>query len=237
MKSAWFGLCVCFVLLQGCSQQKAEQRGTVNQSTPPPAVGGKPAELTPEQIKRFPKSQQFFMQSKTALEQHKIQECFDLLGKAASAAKEEKNYSAAILCSETQARLKIAQKDKDGAATILETSVKDFDLPSLDAAGTMRLDGSRALLAGLYAINSKPDKAEALYKEYLKRAQEQKPVNHERIAFWMRNYAEFYKFQKNDKESQDMQKAAIVELSKAPHAVVPNAAPPAGAPEPQGSKK
>jgi hypothetical protein len=186
---------------------------------------------SPGQQQKF-KSQELFEQASVAiqqmveakkanskeLERSKAQECLDLLGKAVDAARAEKHYRAAIYCSEVQANVKLAQNDIAGAVDTLETSIKTFDIPDPDvssADGLARLDQSRALLASIYAVAcNDPGKAEALYKQSLQRAREDKPVNHKRVAYWLSSYANFYKYQKNDEQSQAMLKESEVELSK-----------------------
>jgi len=217
MKSALLGLCICFVLLQGCSQQKSgETSGTGTATNTPSATAPTAAGPTPEELAKMTKSQRYFVESKAALEKHDTKGCFDLLGKAVDAAKEEKNYAAAIMCAETQAKLKVSEKDHKAATVVLENTLRDFDKPDLDMNARMRLEGPKALLASLYAIDGQADKSDALYKKSLEAAKAEKPINHQRVAFWMRNYADFYKFKKDSKNADLMQKNADQELAKDP---------------------
>jgi hypothetical protein len=222
MKSAWFGLCLAAVIsLQGCSK-------SVTPAGAPPGAAG------PGQI---PQSRQYFeearglvaqMQKSRAAkdsegERQNAAQAVVLLDKAIEAAKTEKNYHAAVFCAEEQAKVKLAQNDNAGAVATLETSIKTFDVPGLDvssAENSVRLDQSKALLASIYAVAAKnPGKADSLYKESLQRAREQKPINHGRVAFWLGNYANFYKYQKNDRVCRAMLKEAQSELAKDPQYV------------------
>jgi hypothetical protein len=112
----------------------------------------------------------------------------------------------------------VSEKDHPTATTILESTIRDFDKPDLDINSRMRLEGPKALLASLYAIDGHADKSDALYKKSLEAAKTEKPINHQRIAFWMRNYADFYKFKKDSKNADLMQKNADQELAKDPQA-------------------
>ena len=237
MKSAWFGLSLCLLLsLQGCS--KPDQSGTVNTTGTQPGSTAPGAPPQPESKKLFEQSKVVLQEaeearktSNAALEKQKVQQCFDTLGKAVEAAKAEKNPAAAVLCSETQARLRMVQKDYAGAAGVLESILRTFDIPNQDINVLIRLDEPRAMLAMAYAMGNLPDKADTLYKQCLDRARQDKPLNHQRVAFWMKNYSDYYKFEKKDSQSQAMAKAAKDELDKDPgykQAPGGGAAPPPG---------
>jgi tetratricopeptide (TPR) repeat protein len=223
MKSAWLGLCIGFVLLQGCAPQKTEQGATdagkgtstaTATSTGAPPQGGP----TPEQMAKMPKSQQYFMQYQSAMQTQNTKAADELIGKAIASAKEEKNNGAYIMCVQQQASLKTAGKDNDGAIALLQNTIKDLDTPKSDPLTLMRLDPVKAMLAGLYAVTGKADKSEAIYKKGLEIAHAQKPVIHQRIAFWLRNYSDFFKYQKDTKKSDEMLKEATAELAKDPPA-------------------
>lgn len=234
MKSAWLGLCFCLLLLQGCSQQKTEQAkdsgtssnsSTTNETSASAPSAGQTAqsssataqtpansgEPTAEQLKTMPKSQQLFFHAQSSLKANNPKECFDLLEKAVTAANEEKEPSRAIFCRETEAKLKIKMKDQAGATKLMESTIKEYDVPTATTETTMHLDGSKWLLASLYAVNGKSSQAETIYKDGIASAQKQKPVNHMRTASWLKNYADYYGFKKDEKQFKAYMTKAVAE--------------------------
>lgn len=216
MKSGWLGLCFCLVLLQSCSQQKTEQTKTDD----PNAGNSKASEMhdTPVPVdmnkKEKPKSQQFFEQAQQSLRENKAKEGFDLMEKAVSAANDEKAPQVALFCREQEAQLKFSMKDQPGAIKVLETTLKEYDVPNSPPNCLATLDNLKTHLASLYAANGKNDQAEAIYNEGLASAKKGTPSNHQRTAFWLSNFSQYYQFRKDAKKSKTYADEMAAELKK-----------------------
>ncbi len=212
MKSNLLLLAACICLLQNCSQPAAEIKKDEGATAPganPPAGTQAPQAPPP-----MTESQKFFVQSQEALEKsHDPKLCMSLLDKAVAAAKTEKNPMAVILCRTTQAKLKISDQDQPAATKILEEQLKDF-ANAKDPQTSMALDESKALLAMLYGKAGKDSKAEAIFKDNIAAARKQEPVVHKRVAFWLQNYSDYFKFKNKPKDSEKLAKEAAAEFNK-----------------------
>lgn len=208
MRLAWLSAALIAIVLQGCSQQPDNKGAGGSPEAPPPSG------LTAEQLKSLPMSEQLFLQSKKALEDNNPGECYKLLENAVGAARQENNGGAVILCRETQARLKLASNEIPAATKVLEDVVSEFD-KNPDATLQMRLDMPRSLLAFVYAKSpGKSKAAETIYKNAIAATRAQKPVNHQRLAFWLKNYSQFNSFNKNESQAKALLKEAQAEAGK-----------------------
>lgn len=208
MKIRPFVVLLVLLMTQACSQQ-AE---TNKERSPEAALPQGPSEA---ELSRMVKSMELYFRSKQAMEVEKNPaKSFQMLDEAVAAAKTEKNPTAAILCRETQAKLKLTQSDTNSAINILKSTISEFPAQSLPLNAQVRLDGVKAFLASLYAQSGDSTNAEKIYKSELADSRRQKPINHQRVAFWLRNYSSFYRFQKNDKKSKELENESIAELKK-----------------------
>lgn len=213
MKALSLAVVCSLMVLQACTQQPGGSGGSAPPPSQPQAIGPSEAELS-----RMVKSQELYYRARKVLDTEKNPEkCFSMLEEAIAAAKSEKNLSAAVLCRETQAKLRITQSDTKGAIKILETSVAEFkNSIGKDMSAAIRLDGLEAFLASLYAKDGNPAKAESIYKQEIAEARKEKPANHQRVAFWLRNYSEFYRFKKDEKKRRELEIECDKELKKKP---------------------
>lgn len=146
------------IMLQSCGP-KPDQAG---QAPPATSPGGAPS---PDEKGKQPESQRLFMESAAKLEHGDPKGCEELLNKAAEAALKEKDDVDYIHIKETQAKLRVQQKDHAGAKKILEDQMAKYG-SSADQRITSRMDGVRYLLAKLYTVDGQKDKANELFKNF-----------------------------------------------------------------------
>lgn len=161
MRTLLLTLCACALFLQSCGQKTDQASTSSSTSTDTAAPSGE----SKAGDGKMPESQKLFMESADKLKNGDAKGCDETLDKAAAAAEKEGDGVDYIHIKETQARLRMQQKDSAAGTKILEDLISKYD-KSTDQRVTQRLDATKFLLAKIYSSEGNKAKANEIFDKF-----------------------------------------------------------------------